>query len=479
MALWEMSKAGYPGLSARGRIIGAMVVLLAAAFSASLMWSAQVLSSKTDAMVADRLTHAAASFRAFSLSPSGRYQHTVDELLTRYMQDTATYPMETQFSLLDGAPHRRTPGEPAVRLDLDQDFLARLSGQDTPTHGTLQTAMGEAAYAAIPVQVLGDPHSGMLVYIQFRSALSQPLYSSLGIFAGASALAVVGAALAAWFIAGRVLSPVRLVRETADSITETDLRRRIEVVGRDDVAALASTFNRMLDRLETAFTTQQHFVDDAGHELRTPITVVRGHLEMMGDSPEERSETIALVTDELDRMSRIVNDLLLLAKAEQSDFIVREEVDVMDLLVDTLAKARMLGPQHWVIDELAEGPVLADGQRLTQALMQLATNAASHTPPTGTIGMGSRMLSDSLVLWVRDTGAGMTGEEQEGIFERFRRGTGRRTSPGAGLGLAIVKSIVDAHGGQVRVQSIKGAGSTFELSLPLLHPEGPEVSDES
>ncbi len=122
----------------------------------------------------------------------------------------------------------------------------------------------------------------MLVYIQFRSALSHPLYSSLGIFAVASILALVGAALAAWFIAGRVLSPVRLVRETADSITETDLRRRIEVVGQDDVAAVASTFNRMLDRLETAFTTQRQFVDDAGHELRTPITVVRGHLEMMG-----------------------------------------------------------------------------------------------------------------------------------------------------------------------------------------------------
>ena len=466
------TKGSRRALSARGRIIGAMVVLLAAAFSASLMWSAQVLSSKTDALVADRLTHAADSFRAFSVSPSGRYQHTVDELLTRYMQDTATYPMETQFSLLDGVPHRRTQVDPPVRLDIDADFMARLAHQTAPTHGTLKTTAGEAAYAAIPVSVVGDPHSGVLVYVQFRSALSQPLYSSLGIFAVASVLALVGAALAAWFIAGRVLSPVRLVREAAESITETDLRRRIEVVGRDDVAALASTFNRMLDRLETAFTTQQQFVDDAGHELRTPITVVRGQLEMMGDSPEERNETIALVTDELDRMSRIVNDLLLLAKAEQPDFIVREEVEVMDLLVDTLAKARMLGPQHWVLDELAEGPVMADGQRLTQALMQLATNAAAHTPSDGTIGMGSRILADALVLWVRDTGSGMSEAEQEGIFERFRRGTGRRTSPGAGLGLSIVNSIVDAHGGKVRVQSVKGTGSTFEISLPLVRPEG-------
>ena len=472
------TKGSHRALSARGRIIGAMVVLLTAAFGASLMWSAQVLSSKTDALVADRLTHAAASFRAFSVSPSGRYQNTVDELLTRYMQDTATYPMEAQFSLLDGAPHRRTQGDPPVRLDLDTDFLAQLADQTNPTHGTLNTAAGEAAYAAIPVSVVGDPHSGTLVYIQFRSALSAPLYSSLGIFAIASVLAVVGAALAAWFIAGRVLFPVRLVREAAESITETDLRGRIEVVGRDDVAALA-TFNRMLDRLETAFTTQQQFVDDAGHELRTPITVVRGQLEMMGDSPEERNETIALVMDELDRMSRIVNDLLLLAKAEQPDFIVRDEVEVMDLLVDTLAKARMLGPHHWVIDELAEGPVLADGQRITQALMQLATNAAAHTPADGTIGMGSRMLADSLVLWVRDTGSGMSESEQDGIFERFRRGAGRRTSPGAGLGLSIVNSIVDAHGGKVRVQSVKGAGSTFEISLPLLRPEGIAELDPS
>ena len=112
-----------------------------------------------------------------------------------------------------------------------------------------------------------------------------------------------------------------MLADTARSISETDLTRRIPVSGRDEIAELARTFNAMLDRLEAAFATQRAFVSDASHELRTPITIVRGHLELLGDDPQERRETIALVTDELDRMSRFVDDLLLLAKAERDDFL--------------------------------------------------------------------------------------------------------------------------------------------------------------
>ena len=124
------------------------------------------------------------------------------------------------------------------------------------------------------------------------------------------------ASLLAWVVAGRVLAPLRVLRDTARSIGESDLTRRIPVEGDDELAGLARTFNEMLDRLEAAFASQKAFISDAGHELRTPITIIRGHLDVMGDDPEERRETLELVSDELDRMGRLVNDLLLLAKRQ-------------------------------------------------------------------------------------------------------------------------------------------------------------------
>jgi signal transduction histidine kinase len=131
---------------------------------------------------------------------------------------------------------------------------------------------------------------------------------------------LVGSVLA-WLLADRVLRPVKTVTESARSISGGDLSRRIPVSGHDEIGLLAQTFNDMLARLETAFETQQRFVNDAGHELRTPITIVRGHLELLEDDPEDRQATLALVMDELDRMARIVNDLLILAKWEQPDFL--------------------------------------------------------------------------------------------------------------------------------------------------------------
>src|SRR5690606_1250325 len=159
------------------------------------------------------------------------------------------------------------------------------------------------------------------------------------------------ASAVAWVAAGGVLRPLRLLDETAQSISETDLSQRIDVEGDDEVAALATTFNHMLDRLEDAFAVQRRFVDDAGHELRTPITVIRGQLELLADDPDERKATIALVTAELDRMSRIVEDLLALAKAEHTDFINRHPVDLSEFVTDLALKGSSLGDRSIEVEE--------------------------------------------------------------------------------------------------------------------------------
>lgn len=143
-------------LSARARIVGAMVGLIAVAFAAALIFSAQILTARTNAMLDERLTHAATSFRTFALSPSGSSQSTVEQLLTRYLRDTVANPAETTFSLVDGVPHRRTAGDPPARLDRDPVFLDLVSGARAPVHGQYKSSAGTVAYAVIPVQLVGD-----------------------------------------------------------------------------------------------------------------------------------------------------------------------------------------------------------------------------------------------------------------------------------------------------------------------------------
>jgi signal transduction histidine kinase len=247
------------------------------------------------------------------------------------------------------------------------------------------------------------------------------------------------------------------------------------VDGTDEVAELGRTFNHMLDRLDAAFTTQQHFLDDAGHELRTPITIVRGHLELLDEDTDEHRETLALVLDELDRMTRIVDDLLLLAKVEQPDFLQPEQLDLDTLTRGWHTRATSLADRDWKLAHVADLDLMADGQRLTQAVMNLALNAAQHTEAGDTIELGSVVVENSARLWVRDRGPGVHPEDQQRIFERFARGgTGRRRSEGAGLGLAIVSAIAQAHGGNVELTSRQGGGSTFTIVLPVIAPSRSE-----
>jgi signal transduction histidine kinase len=249
----------------------------------------------------------------------------------------------------------------------------------------------------------------------------------------------------------------------------------MHVRGTDEIAELAQTFNEMLDRVERALAAQRDFVTDAGHELRTPITIVRGHLELMTDDPADREETVALVLEELDRMARLVQDLLLLSRSERPDFLDRRTVQVEELLPEVFAKVSALGDREWVFDGAGPAQLDADPQRLTQALMQLAQNAVQHTRGDAVIGLGSSREGDHVHVWVRDEGDGVAEADREHIFERFARAAGQpRRSEGHGLGLAIVTAVVEAHGGRMQLDSAVGRGSTFRMVLPAVPgPPGP------
>ncbi len=198
----------------------------------------------------------------------------------------------------------------------------------------------------------------------------------------AAGVLLIGTA-AAFFTAGRVLGPLRDLRDGARAITGTDMSQRIEVEGEDELADLGRAFNRMLDRLAVAFASQRDFIRDISHELRTPIAVVRGHLELLSEmDPSNRTErdaTIRLVTGELDRMSRFVEDLLLLAKSDQPNFLTLETVRVDDLCEELVQKVRGLAERDWRLDVSTRRSIVADPQRLTQAMMNLTRNALEHT----------------------------------------------------------------------------------------------------
>lgn len=334
--------------------------------------------------------------------------------------------------------------------------------------GSLEDSpLGQLRYLAVPL-ISDEGDSGVFVVavlmdnqltrVDDAVRLGALVYGS--IFLVASALA--------WVAAGRILRPLRSFTDTARSVAETeDLTRRIEVEGDDEIAELGRTFNSMLDRLDDAFASQRRFIDDAGHELRTPITVIRGNLEVMGDGPEERRQTIALVTDELDRMSRIVDDLLDLAKAEQPDFIQTGPVDLAEATREIVSKAEVLDDRPWLLDGVDHAVIEADRHRLNQAMMNLARNAAEHSPPGMPVHIGSSIADGRVRLWVRDEGEPIPPERRADVFNRFSRlDSGRRRTDGAGLGLAIVKAIAEAHGGTISLETPEQGGNLFTITIP-------------
>ncbi|MEL7316973.1 MAG: ATP-binding protein, partial [Cyanobacteria bacterium J06559_3] len=279
---------------------------------------------------------------------------------------------------------------------------------------------------------------------------------------------VIFSFLLAWLGSRQLLKPVQRLAETARGINELNLSQRLEVEGTGELAALASTFNAMMDRVQAAFDSQRNFVNDAGHELRTPITIIQGHLELMDDDPEEQRETLEIVMDELDRMGRFVNDLVLLAKADRPDFLQPETLDLASFTEVVFGKMTALDKRNWQLVNIGHGKFVADRQRITGALLNLAQNATQHTQPTDTIELGSSLSKGRVRFWVHDTGEGIAPADQQRIFDRFARAANSyRRSEGAGLGLAIVSAIAEAHKGHVELTSQLGVGSTFSLILPL------------
>ena len=458
----------------RGRILFWYIAVLAAAIIAAVLVTRQVLIVGIDTRIDEALVQESEELRRLASgrdpTTGERFGNRVDRIFEVFLQRNVPTRNETFVTFVRGRPFERSFGDPIYRLDLDRRLVDRWGAVSRTERGEVSTPAGTVEYLAVPVRAGGSTR-GVFVAAIFRDLELADISPAIWGAAGVGLATLLVGSLLAWRVAEGVLRPVRLVTETAAAISTSELTRRIEVEGRDEISRLAATFNEMLDRLEEAFRVQRQFVDDAGHELRTPITIIRGHLEVADADPKEREKTSALVMDELDRMSRIVNDLLLLAKAKQPDFLDLDTVDLRTLTEDLHAKATALGPRDWRLEGVGRGLVVADRQRLTQALMQLAQNATEHTSPGAEIALGSAVANGWATLWVRDSGTGIPPEDHDRIFQRFaRKGGGRRGSAGAGLGLAIVRAIAEAHHGRVKLQSRPGVGATFAVVIPVDQP---------
>ncbi|MFS3128764.1 sensor histidine kinase [Nocardioides sp. Bht2] len=331
----------------------------------------------------------------------------------------------------------------------------------------VETRHGDVLVTVQPVQHRASGEEGALVVLTLlevsRADLLDLLRTYLLIALACWALITL---LAAWQ-AGRLLSPLRQLSDTAREIGASDLSRRIPETGNDDITELTRTVNQMLERLDSTFSEQRQFLDAAGHELKTPLTVLRGHLELLdADDPAEVTETRALLIDEIDRMSRLVGDLILLAKSARPDFVVREPVDLRSLTASVLAKASALADREWLDDGGTEVRVDLDSQRITQALLQLADNAVKHTGPGDQIAIGSATFTDRVELWVRDSGSGVPEADRVRIFERFGRSQVPADDEGFGLGLSIVRAIAEAHGGTSHVEDAVPRGARFVITIP-------------
>lgn len=466
--------------AARTQIIGWMLLLVMAALGVVTLVTWLLLISSTNARMNEALRVEIEEFSAITapgVNPrTGEPFAGVDEVVREAIAYNIARPNEKFLGYVDGqyrTQSRQEPGTPEV-LAGDDAFAQLVASVTEPSEGRYEhPELGEVRYLAIPVTLSGDDSRGVIVAAYLGDVERAEAADAARLMLVVGFGTVLGAAGAAWLLAGRILRPLRDVVDTARRISDSDLSQRIPYRGggeRDELTALVDTVNGMLDRVEGGVAAQRRFIDDAGHELRTPITIVRGHLEVVDTAdPADVTSTVALVDDELERMNRMVSDLLLLAHSEQPSFLRPEPVDVGQLTGEAFEKLSRLAQRRFELQAAAPVVATLDAQRITQALIALADNACRFTAPGGWIGVGSQLHGGFLRFWVSDSGPGVGPEDRDRIFERFARGErSRQHSEGAGLGLSIVRAIAVAHGGDVLLDSVAGRGATFTVAIPAI-----------
>jgi heavy metal sensor kinase len=338
---------------------------------------------------------------------------------------------------------------------------------EDPIEGAFSIAARRVWPFAIQVGYTEKASRAVLGYLLFVFALLVPVVLFVS-FAGG------------WFMAGLVLRPIDGIADLTKRITAENLNERIPPRAVDDeLGRLIATINGMIARLQSSFEQMREFSLSVAHELKTPLTILKGESELAlerSPTPEETQQLASSYLEETVRMSRIVDDLLTLAKADAGRIVIgREPVQLDGMIQELFEDTVVLSGSKRIRVELVENQpaiVLGDATRLRQMLRAIVSNAVRYTDPEGLIRITSRCNQASLQISIEDTGIGIPPESLDKIFQRFYRvdADRSRASGGSGLGLSIARWIADAHGGSITVRSTPGKGSCFIVNLPLHAP---------
>jgi signal transduction histidine kinase len=369
------------------------------------------------------------------------------------------------------------------------DYTALMNAEDAyenngdrlpSVYSTVRIYDGEWSVMTVPYRDFG----GGLVVIQVAASLegvNQASRALLVMIAAATSLGLVGSMALGLWLTGRVLKPIDDITRAAARITSSaDLKTRLEWKGPpDELGRLVSVLNGAMARLEQLFNVQQRFVADVSHELRTPLTAINGNIELIRRYGMDEA-SLEAIESEAKRMMRMVNDLLLLARADNGELKLNFEETDLDIVVgEAYREARILAKDRDLkvtVVDFEPVRIKGDGDRLKQLLSNLLSNAIKFTPDGGQILINLRKTEHDAIIQVQDTGIGMTEDDARRIFDRFYQADASRVKlingEGAGLGLSIAQWIAKAHGGGIAVESQIGMGTTFTVTIP--HIEEPE-----
>jgi len=384
-----------------------------------------------------------------------------------------------QIFSLDGKELIRSRNMPSALIlaKMAQDPLE----QGDAAFDTVKVVLSKKEVLFLREFILPVLDNGKISYIIQVSGSLKPIYAhlrklktALFVFLPSAVFLVI---LSSFFLTKMTLRPVDDMTNAMCQITSNNLLQKIEIpVTNDEIKRLAETFNNMLIRLDEAFSSQQQFIQDVSHELRTPLTALKGKQEVALNkkrSPEEYESVLAVNLEEINKMSQLVEDLLVLARLENKEPLLKiQPVNLTLMIGRILDSMKLLADQKDIVLLFSSNDqvfIEADQSQVSRAISNIVDNAIKYTPSKGRVDIKLSKDNTSAKIAISDTGIGINNSELPYIFDRFYRADKSRSSSGFGLGLSIAKSIVDAHKGRIEVESAPDNGTTFTIFLPLGH----------
>ncbi len=403
------------------------------------------------------------------------FPSNVDELFRRFLGYS---PLDRHFEMLDplGRHDPRQPQSGTNRLPPSADALKNAS-RGLSTFETLESA------GPYPVRMLTMPviAAGRVINLVQVGTSLENMYQTrrrfLLIMAAVLPICLLSAGGGGWLLARRALKPVDRMTQAAARISGEHLSERLQETGTgDELDNLARTLNAMLGRLDDSFNQMRQFSADASHELQTPLTILKGEVEVAlrsQRSPEEYQRVLKSGLEEIERINHLVEGLLLLARADAGVLrLDRRQVDLKGLVQEVCEQMKVVAGDRSIglnTGRLESVSVPGDREHLRRLLLNIVDNAIKYTPNAGSVTLSLQSEGEWASLRISDTGIGLSSEEKDQIFDRFHRATEARSrdESGVGLGLSIARSIAEAHAGRIEAESAPGKGSTFTIILPM------------